>query len=108
MKQKILLTMAALTAIIGTTAVAEMSLTSQDLTSGEQIEAEQYWDNFGCSGKNERPQIDWQGAPEATKSFAVTFYDQDAPTGSGFWHWVMFDIPADVTSISADTIPAGA
>lgn len=58
---------------------------------------------FGCSGSNESPAIAWSGAPAKAKSFAVSVYDKDAPTGSGFWHWVVANIPAGVTAI-----PAGA
>lgn len=59
--------------------------------------------SFGCSGENISPHLKWGKPPEGTKSFAITVYDKDAPTGSGFWHWVMFDIPRTITEIPAGT-----
>lgn len=56
---------------------------------------------FGCSGKNQSPALKWGSAPKGTKSFAITVYDPDAPTGSGWWHWVVYNIPANVTGLKA-------
>jgi Raf kinase inhibitor-like YbhB/YbcL family protein len=79
--------------------VPEMSLTSDDLEHGEEVPNENCADQMGMTGDNQSPHLQWSGAPEGTQSYAVTCYDPDAPTGSGFWHWVVFDIPADVTEL---------
>jgi Raf kinase inhibitor-like YbhB/YbcL family protein len=76
-----------------------MKLTSATFKDGEFLGNEQVLsDNygFGCAGGNVSPQLQWEDEPDGTKSFAVTCYDPDAPTGSGFWHWVMVNIPPDV------------
>lgn len=64
------------------------------------VKPAQYAAAMGCTGGNLSPVIRWSGAPEGTKSFVVTLYDKDAPTGSGFWHWVVVDIPGDATSLA--------
>lgn len=74
-----------------------MELTSTSLTEGQPIELR--YAAPDAEGENVSPQLAWSGAPEGTRSFAVTCYDPDAPTGSGFWHWIAFNIPADVTSL---------
>ena len=75
----------------------EFTLTSSRI--GGQLTIDQVYSGFGCTGKNISPELKWTGAPKAAKSFAVTVYDPDAPTGSGWWHWVIFNIPADVNEL---------
>lgn len=91
---------------------ADFRLSSKTIKQGAAIGAEHYWNNFGCSGGNVLPELAWQGAPAETKSFAVTFYDKDAPTGSGFWHWVIYNIPATTTKLpggaNGGSLPDGA
>jgi len=77
----------------------DMTVTSAEVSDGAAIKDEQVANVFGCKGGNISPSLSWSGAPADTKSFAITVYDPDAPTGSGFWHWVVFDIPAKTTSI---------
>lgn len=79
------------------------SLTSADLSDGGTLGPRQILDGFGCRGGNQSPQLAWNDPPAGTRSFAVTVYDPDAPTGSGWWHWVVYDLPADARSL-----PAGA
>jgi len=79
------------------------TLTSPDISNGKKIAAAQVFNSFGCSGNNVSPALSWSNPPAGTKSFALLAYDPDAPTGSGWWHWVAYNIPADVTSL-----PAGA
>lgn len=73
------------------------TLKSNDL--GGQFTNEFVAGNFGCNGSNKSPELNWQNAPAGTKSFAITMYDMDAPSGSGFWHWVMVNIPANVLEL---------
>ena len=76
------------------------TLSSKDL-GGQATKTEEF-NGFGCTGNNQSPQLSWANAPEGTKSFAVTMYDPDAPTGSGWWHWVVFDIPGNSNGLVAN------
>ena len=86
------------------------TLKSSDI--GGQLSKMQVFDGFGCNGKNVSPQLSWSGAPKGTKSFAVTVFDPDAPTGSGWWHWIVVNIPADIhelkAGVSGKAMPKGA
>ncbi len=82
-------------------------LNSKDIHG--QLSLQQVYSGFGCKGENISPELEWKNIPAGTKSFAVTVYDPDAPTGSGWWHWLVFDIPANVRRIAtgAADLPAG-
>jgi len=81
---------------------AEFQLSSPTIKSQGKIGHEHVFAGFGCSGGNVSPALQWQGAPKDTKSFALTMYDPDAPTGSGWWHWVIFNLPPTLNSLPAN------
>ena len=93
---------------------AGFTLASPTIKPGSTLTKAQVFNGFGCSGDNISPELKWSGAPAGTKSFAVTVYDPDAPTGSGWWHWVVINLPADSTGLvegagsAAGKLPAGA
>ncbi|BCL76788.1 kinase inhibitor [Jeongeupia sp. HS-3] len=87
---------------------ADFQLGSNDLKANMPMSKQHEFAGFGCDGKNVSPQLQWQNAPAGTKSFAITVYDPDAPTGSGWWHWSVVNIPANVQSIAAGSVPGGA
>jgi Raf kinase inhibitor-like YbhB/YbcL family protein len=86
--------------VAGTVHAAGFALSSPTVKAGSVLTEAQVFNGFGCTGKNVSPALEWQGAPKGTKSFAVTVYDPDAPTGSGWWHWVVYNIPAASTTLA--------
>ena len=85
--------------------IEHFSLASTDIRAGRPI-PQRFW---GCTDAGVSPQLTWSGAPEGTRSYAVILFDPDAPTGSGFWHWIAWDIPAGTTSLATGaTLPSGA
>ncbi|MCI1005713.1 kinase inhibitor [Herbaspirillum sp. C7C8] len=93
---------------------ADFTVSSTDIKDGQMLSISEVFNGFGCMGANRSPQLSWSGAPAGTKSFAVTVYDPDAPTGSGWWHWTVFNLPASTTSLPGGIdaqgrgLPAGA
>ncbi len=84
----------------GVFAASRMMLYSSDFKNHGTIRHEQVFSGFGCSGSNLSPELHWKNVPKGTKSLALTAYDPDAPTGSGWWHWVVIDLPATTTHLA--------
>lgn len=102
-------------ALVASTATLAQTFTLKSNELGGQFANKQFLNGMGYTGENQSPELHWENAPKNTQSFAVTMYDLDAPTGSGFWHWVVFNIPANVNElksgagdISKNLLPAGA
>jgi hypothetical protein len=94
-------------------AAEKLTLKSADVKAGGTLTDKQVFNGFGCTGGNVSPQLGWSEPPAGTKSFVVTVYDPDAPTGSGWWHWVVYNIPAEARELPAGAgsgtgLPAGA
>ena len=85
---------------LGTASAADFKLTSPTIKPGSTLSEAQVFNGFGCTGKNVSPTLKWSGAPAGTKSYALTVYDPDAPTGSGWWHWVVYNIPASANELA--------
>lgn len=86
--------------------VPEFTLLSNSFHDGARLPAAQVSGVFGAGGEDRLPQLSWSGAPEGTKSFALTCLDPDAPTASGFWHLAAFNIPPSVTELDEGDITA--
>jgi len=86
---------------------ADFTLSSPTLADQQALPYQHVLNGFGCTGGNVSPALAWHNPPEGAKSFAVTVYDPDAPTGSGWWHWVVFNIPADAAGLAEGAGSAG-
>ena len=98
---------AALLGVATLASAAGFTLTSPDIKANAMIDKKYEFNGFGCAGENKSPALKWSGAPKDTRSFAVTVYDPDAPTGSGWWHWSVVNLPADTTELKGDAGAVG-
>jgi Raf kinase inhibitor-like YbhB/YbcL family protein len=101
MRNVVAIVCVALIATVSATHAAGFKLESPTIKPGGTLTDDQVFNGFGCTGKNVSPALKWSGAPAGTKSFALTLYDPDAPTGSGWWHWVVYNIPAGTSGLAA-------
>ena len=112
---RIVPTLIAAAAALASVAAGAFVLESPDVKPNATIAAKHVYNGFGCAGGNVSPALKWKNPPAGTKGYAVTVYDPDAPTGSGWWHWVVYNLPATATSLPAGAgdrggskLPAGA
>ncbi|MFN9790453.1 MAG: YbhB/YbcL family Raf kinase inhibitor-like protein [Holosporales bacterium] len=91
----------------GAAHAAPFTVTSTTVQDGKHMPKTMEFSGFGCTGGNISPQLSWSNPPAATKSFAITVYDPDAPTSVGWWHWLVYNIPSQTRDIAAGSIPPG-
>jgi Raf kinase inhibitor-like YbhB/YbcL family protein len=99
MKKNVFLTLVAFSGLFSKSFGQKPHFTLQSPDLGKWIKLEQVYDQYGCGGENISPQLYWHNAPKNTQSFAVTMFDPDAPTGKGWWHWLVFNIPNTVNEL---------
>jgi Raf kinase inhibitor-like YbhB/YbcL family protein len=96
------LSLPCLVALTATASAAPFTLKSADFKDGGAIPDKNTFNSFGCTGENVSPALEWANPPAGTKSFVLMVHDPDAPTGgAGFWHWIVYNIPADTKSLPA-------
>jgi len=100
MKRLMLMVVTAALMSAGNAGAQQFTLKSDDV--GGRLTESQVFSGFGCRGKNISPSLTWVNAPPDTKSFAITVFDPDARAGAGWWHWIIFNIPAGITALKAD------
>lgn len=111
MRSRFVLT--AISALLGNFALAaEFTLSSPDLQAGGTLPMAQVANGFGCQGGNVQPALQWENPPAGTQSYAITVYDPDAPTGSGWWHWLALNLPSSTRALPSNAsaehkLPAG-
>lgn len=102
MKKIILVTLFIFISITKAYSSEAFKISSSDIKANSKIANKYVFSGFGCTGKNISPEVSWQNAPSGTKSFALTVYDPDAPTGSGWWHYLAVNIPANYNKLSSN------
>ena len=114
MNNRLLLSALCLSLSLGAHA-AQFSVSSDDIRDGQPLSQREVFRGFGCEGDNTPPELSWKNAPPGTRSFAVTVYDPDAPTGSGWWHWTLVNLPSTTQGLprgagspSGEQLPPGA
>lgn len=103
MRKSVFYTTLALLYMASNATAGDFRLTSTSFQPDGTLPARQILNGFGCTGANLSPQLSWQGEPAGTKSFAITVDDPDAPTGSGWWHWLVFNLPTDIHFLPEDS-----